>query len=114
MCIRKDSTEKLWLQLSLTRSVPRVQFRIHLLAGSWPSRSFSFVGSPLQIRPSRWWAESPGAVLSVERIQQQQDGADANDASKDERVAPFPKVDPLYQAVHGRKAVGQSVHLAVN
>lgn len=44
-------------------------------------------------------------MLSVERIQQQQDGADANDTSKDERVTPFPKVDPLYQAVHGRKAV---------
>lgn len=32
MCIRKDSTGKLWLQLSLTRSESWVQFRIHLAA----------------------------------------------------------------------------------
>lgn len=44
-------------------------------------------------------------MLSVEGIQQQQDGTDANDTSKDERVTPLPEVDPLYQAVHGRKAV---------
>lgn len=90
-----------------------VQFRIHLLAGSWPDGL-----SPLQVPHSkagrRGGGQSPGADLSVECIQQQQDGADANDASKDERVAPLPKVDPLYQAVDGGKAVGQSVHLAVN
>lgn len=32
MCIRKDSTEKLRLQLSPTRSEPQVQFGIHLVA----------------------------------------------------------------------------------
>lgn len=42
---------------------------------------------------------------SVECIKQQQDGADANDTSEDERVTPLPEVDPLYQAVDGRKAV---------
>lgn len=39
MCIRKDSTEKLRLQLSPSRSEPRVQFGIHLLA-PWPGWPF--------------------------------------------------------------------------
>lgn len=90
-----------------------MQFRIHLLAGSWPGWSFSLADSPLQIRS--WGSgQSSGAVLSVEGIQQQQDGTDANDTSKDERVTSLPEVDPLYQAVHSGKAVGQSIHLAVN
>lgn len=113
MCIRKDSREKLWLQLSPTRSEPWVQLRIHL-AGRLTART----GFPPYIPHSRSGLEgggqSPGSILSVERIQQQQDGTDANDTSKDERVSSFPKVDPLYQAVHSRKAVGQSVHFAVN
>lgn len=113
ICIRKDSTEKLWLQLSPTRSEPRCSLEFIC----WQAHGRDGL-SPLQVPHSkagrRGGGQSPGADLSVECIQQQQDGADANDASKDERVTPLPKVDPLYQAVDGGKAVGQGVHLAVN
>lgn len=50
MCIRKDSTGKLWLQLSLTRSESWVQFRIHLATRLIARAVFSFLISPLQIR----------------------------------------------------------------
>lgn len=41
----------------------------------------------------------------MESIQQQQDGTDANNATQDEGIPSFPKVDPLNQAVHCWKPI---------
>lgn len=50
MCIRKNSTGKLWLQLNSTRSESWVQFRFHLAARSMARAVFLLSHSPLQVR----------------------------------------------------------------
>lgn len=102
-CIRKEHRRPV-AQLSPTRSEPRcglefICWRAHGRDGLSPSQV------PHSRSGHQGGGQSPGAVLSVESIQQQQDGTDANDTSKDQRVTPLPEVDPLYQAVHGGKAV---------
>lgn len=49
----------------------------------------------------------------MEGVEEQQDGADADDAAQDEGIAALPEVDPLDQAVHGWKTVCQGIHLAL-
>lgn len=64
----------------------------------------------------RWWwvwAESRGEHASMESVEEQQDGADADDAAQDEGIPPLPEVDPLDQAVHCWKTVCQGIHLAL-
>lgn len=46
-----------------------------------------------------------GKHPSMESVQEQQDGADADDAAQNEGIPPLPKVDPLDQAVHCWKTV---------
>lgn len=58
-------------------------------------------------------AESRGKQPSMEGVEEQQDGADADDAAQDEGIAALPEVDPLDQAVHGWKTVCQGIHLAL-
>lgn len=50
-------------------------------------------------------AESRGEQPSMEGVEEQQDGADADHAAQDERIAALAQVDPLDQAVHGWKTV---------
>lgn len=57
--------------------------------------------------------ESRGEHPSMEGVEEQQDGADADDAAQDEGIPSLPEVDPLDQAVHGWKTVCQGIHLAL-
>lgn len=63
MCIRKASTEKLWLQLSLTGSESWVA--LEFIPGRLVARTvFPFLVSPLQGTAWRQWAESWGRPFS--------------------------------------------------
>lgn len=44
---------------------------------------------------------------SVEGVEQQEDGADANHATEDQRVSPLAQIDFLDEVVDGREAIGQ-------
>lgn len=58
--------------------------------------------------------QSPGRKQpSMEGVEEQQDGADADDAAQDEGIPSLPEVDPLDQAVHCWKTVCQGIHLAL-
>lgn len=109
MCVRKDSTENLWLQLNLTmsRSPSLSVLNESCWSGSLSGQSTSpCYFSLFQIRARKWWlSRVPGDVPSMESIEQQQDGTDANNTPQDEGVSPLPKVDPLDQAVHSRKTI---------
>lgn len=108
MCVRKDSTENLWLPLKLTTSESITVSLEWILLVRLISRSvnFSFLFFFFWIRVWKWWlSRVPGDVPSMECIQQQQDGTDANNTTQDEGVTPLPKVDSLDEAVHSRKTI---------
>lgn len=48
-----------------------------------------------------------GKHPSMEGVEEQQDGADANDAAQNEGIPSLPEVDPLDQAVHCWKTVSE-------
>lgn len=47
-------------------------------------------------------------------VEQQKNGADADDGAEDERVPSLPQVDSLDQIVDGRKTIGQCVDPALD
>lgn len=116
MCVRKDSTENLWLPLNLTTSESITISLEWILLVRLISRSVSFfLFFFFWIRVWKWWlSRVPGDVPSMECIQQQQDGTDANNTTQDEGVTPLPKVDSLDEAVYSRKTISQSVHFTLN
>lgn len=117
MCVRKDSTENLWLPLNLSTSESITISLEWILLVRLISRSvnFSFLFFLLLDQGVKVVAvKSPWDVPSMECIQQQQDGTDANNTTQDERVSPLPKVDSLDEAVHSRKTISQSVHFTLN
>ena len=113
MCVRKDSTENLWLLLNLSTSESITISLEWILLVRLISRSvnFSFLFFLLLDQGVKVVAvKSPWDVPSMECIQQQQDGTDANNTTQDEGVSPLPKVDSLDEAVHSRKTIfGESL-----
>lgn len=55
--------------------------------------------------------DSAWALGSVESVEQQQNGAEADDRAEDQRVPPLPQVDPLDQIVDGGEAIWEGRRL---